>query len=146
MHRLEDDAIDTFLRNGAALVETAPPLSQGVIFRIGQQINAAPEGGTAFSERRANYLFHPIVVWEHADDDGPMLDTGRAFAQAMRTFATGTPYLNFTPEPGRVHDAYAGDTYRRLVALKDEYDPGNLFRLNQNIAPSNQVESTIAAS
>jgi FAD/FMN-containing dehydrogenase len=145
MHRLEDDAIDTFLRNGAGLLETAPPLSQCVIFRIGQQINAAPEGGTAFSERNANYLFHPIVVWEHADDDVPMLATGRAFAQAMRAFATGAPYLNFTPEADRVHDAYTGDTYRRLVALKDEYDPGNLFRLNQNIAPSNQLERAVVA-
>jgi hypothetical protein len=64
-----------------------------------------------------------------------MLAIGRAFAEAMRPFATGTPYLNFTPEADRVADAYAG-TYARLVALKDTYDPDNLFRLNQNIAPS----------
>ena len=136
MQGLVDDAIDTFLRNGATLLENAPPLSQCVIFRVGQGINAVSEGSTAFSERNANYLFHPIVVWDDADDDEPMLATGRAFAQAMRSFATGAPYLNFTPETSRVHDAYGGDTYRRLVALKDEYDPGNLFRLNQNIEPT----------
>jgi hypothetical protein len=74
-----------------------------------------------------------------------MLALGREFAQAMRPFATGTPYLNFTPETDRVRDAFDGGTYTRLVALKDEYDPDNLFQLNQNIAPSNQLESTLSA-
>lgn len=76
------------------------------------------------------------MVWKDADDDERMLDTSRGFAQAMRAFATGGPYLNFTPEGDRVRDAYSDSTYTRLVALKDEYDPDNLFQLNQNIAPS----------
>jgi hypothetical protein len=58
----------------------------------------------------------------------------RAFCEAMRPFSTGGVYLNFTPED-RVRDAY-GAKYARLVALKDRYDPGNLFRMNQNIKPS----------
>jgi FAD/FMN-containing dehydrogenase len=140
LHGLEDDAIDTFLRYGAALLEAAAPLSQGVIFRIGQHINAVLEGSTAFSQRDANYLFHPIVVWKHADDDERMLAAGRAFAGAMRPFADGSPYLNFTPEADRVRDAYTGGTYAQLVALKDKYDPDNLFQLNQNIAPSPKPE------
>ena len=37
--------------------------------------------------------------------------------------------------PDRVRDAYRADTYERLRALKREYDPGNLFRLNQNVRP-----------
>jgi FAD/FMN-containing dehydrogenase len=144
LHSLEDEAIDTFLRNGMNLVEAMPPLSQGVIFRIGQQINAVRPDATAFSQRDANYLFHPIVVWQHANDDERMLALGRRFAQAMRPFATGTPYLNFTPEADRVRDAYDGDTYARLVALKNTYDPDNLFQLNQNIRPSRQVaDSTL---
>jgi hypothetical protein len=62
----------------------------------------------------------------------------------MRPFATGTPYLNFTPEADRVRDAYVGDTYARLVALKNTYDPDNLFQLNQNIRPSCPVaDSTL---
>ena len=40
------------------------------------------------------------------------------------------------PALERVRDAYGRDKYDRLVALKDAYDPTNLFRLNQNIAPS----------
>ena len=36
----------------------------------------------------------------------------------------------------RVKDAYPADAWKRLVSLKNKYDPGNLFRMNQNIAPS----------
>ncbi len=47
-------------------------------------------------------------------------------------------YLNFPGfmEEGQrmVRDAYGGN-YERLVALKTEYDPANLFRLNQNVKP-----------
>jgi hypothetical protein len=136
LHNLEDAAIDTFLHSGTSLVEAAPPLSQGVVFRIGQQINAVHPGATAFSQRDANYLFYPIVAWQHAADDERMLGLGRDYARAMRPFATGTLYLNFTPEADRVRDAYDGSAYARLVAIKDEYDSDNLFQLNQNIAPS----------
>ena len=47
-------------------------------------------------------------------------------------------YVNFTGEADAalVRASYPPDTYRRLVELKNEYDPTNLFRLNQNIAPS----------
>ena len=50
----------------------------------------------------------------------------------------GGAYVNFTSEPGddRVRASYPPDTYARLVATKDQYDPTNLFRLNQNIRPS----------
>ena len=58
----------------------------------------------------------------------------------MRPFATGGAYLNFTPED-RVREGYGEAKYERLVALKDRYDPDNLFRLNQNIKPSRQTAS-----
>ena len=47
-------------------------------------------------------------------------------------------YVNFMGEVDAdlVRAAYPPDTYRRLVELKNEYDPTNLFRLNQNIASS----------
>jgi Berberine and berberine like len=50
--------------------------------------------------------------------------------------ATGGVYVNFMPEDEteRVPAAY-GSSYVRLTALKAKYDPGNLFRLNQNVQP-----------
>ena len=144
LESLTDGAIETFLRDGVALVEASPPLTQAVVFRIGQAINAVPEGATAFSQRDANYLFHPIAVWQDADDDARMIEGGRAFAETMRRFATGGAYLNFTPEADRVRDGYGARTYERLVALKETYDPENLFRLNQNIEPSRGSTTPIA--
>jgi hypothetical protein len=47
-------------------------------------------------------------------------------------------YVNFTGEsnPALVRASYPPETYRRLVELKNAYDPSNLFRLNQNIVPT----------
>ena len=133
---LSDGALDAFLAHAPDLVARSHPLSQMVIFRIGQRVAAVPDGATAFSHRDANYLFHPITAWADPADDARMTAATRAFAAAMRPFSTGASYLNFTHEAGRVRDAYGDGKYARLVALKDTYDPANLFRLNQNIRPS----------
>jgi FAD/FMN-containing dehydrogenase len=136
MQDLTDAAIATFVERAPELVTTAAPLSQGVIFRIGQAIAAVAEDATAFSHRDANYLFHPIAAWDDAADDQRVIALCREFADSMRSFGTGASYLNFTPEGDRVRAAYGDATYERLVALKDLYDPTNLFRGNQNIPPS----------
>jgi FAD/FMN-containing dehydrogenase len=136
MHGLGDAAIDTFLGHAVDLTTLGAPLSQMVIFRIGQGIAAIPDHATAFSHRDARYLFHPICAWTDPRDDERMVAASREFAAAMRPHVTGASYLNFTPEAHRVRDAYGEDKYARLVALKDTYDPENLFRLNQNILPS----------
>jgi FAD/FMN-containing dehydrogenase len=136
MPGFSDAAIDEFLARAVDLAVRGAPLSQMVVFRIGQGITAVPDEATAFSHRDARYLFHPISVWADPAGDERMIAATRAFAAAMRPFATGAAYLNFTPEADRVRDAYGGAKYARLVALKDRYDPANLFRLNQNIRPS----------
>jgi FAD/FMN-containing dehydrogenase len=56
----------------------------------------------------------------------------------MQPFSTGGVYVNFLGNEGedRVRAAYGGEKYERLVALKNKYDPTNLFRVNQNIKPT----------
>ena len=44
--------------------------------------------------------------------------------------------MNFLGDSDAARSSYSEETYARLVALKDEYDPTNVFRLNQNIDPS----------
>jgi FAD/FMN-containing dehydrogenase len=56
----------------------------------------------------------------------------------MAPHTTAGVYLNFTSDEGdeRVREMYGPERYAKLVALKDRYDPDNVFRLNQNIRPS----------
>jgi FAD/FMN-containing dehydrogenase len=145
MRELSDAAIEVFLARATDLAALGAPLSQMVILRIGQGVAAVPDEATAFSHRDASYLFHPISAWASPADDERMIAATRAFAAAMRPFSTGASYLNFTHEPDRVRDAYGDRKYARLVGLKDTYDPANLFRLNQNIRPSQSVAPPVLA-
>jgi hypothetical protein len=63
-----------------------------------------------------------------------------AFAAALDQGAPGA-YVNFLTNEGqaRVHAAYPGATWDRLLAVKRQYDPGNLFHVNQNIANGSQA-------
>ena len=135
LQNLSNAAIETYVQHGSALATAGRPLSQMIVFRVGQGVAGVPEDAAAFSHRDANYLFHPITMWQQPDDDERLIAATRQFCEAMRPFSTGGAYLNFTPED-RVRDAYGSAKYERLVAIKDRYDPGNLFRLNQNIKPS----------
>ena len=95
---------------------------------------------TAFSHREARILVPPDRGMAAPENDERLIAASRAFCDAMRPFATGGAYLNFTPED-RVREAYGAAKYERLVAVKDRYDPDNLFRLNQNIRPSRLTAS-----
>jgi hypothetical protein len=112
---LSDGAIDTFIRHGSDLAAAGTPLSQMIIFRIGQGVAATADEATAFSHRDADYLFHPITMWQRPGDDERLIVASRAFCEAMRPFSTGGAYLNFTPED-RIRDAYGTAKYERLVA------------------------------
>jgi FAD/FMN-containing dehydrogenase len=135
MNELTDEAIEVFVDHAPELVAAGSPLTQTLFFRLGQAVKAVPAAATAFSHRNAEYMFHPICMWNDPADDERMITASRALCDTMRPFTTGAPYLNFTAED-RVREAFGADNYARLVAVKDRYDPDNLFRLNQNIVPS----------
>ena len=62
----------------------------------------------------------------------------KELTQVMKPHTTNGVYLNFTNEDDedRVRSTFGAEKYARLQALKDKYDPQNLFHLNANIKPS----------
>ncbi len=94
---------------------------------------------SAFGDRSASILLGIEANWEEPEDDEANVEWARNVVSEMRRFSSGGAYLNFPGfmEEGQrlMRDAY-GENYGRLVSLKDEYDPANLFRLNQNIEPT----------
>lgn len=136
LDELSDAAIDLYVRHATETLTSTTPLAQMVIFRLGGGVTNVADDATAFSHRDAQYLFHPILLWEDPAEDEAQIASGRSFGEAMKPFGTGASYLNFTAESDSVRAAYGAEKYLRLVALKDKYDPENLFKLNQNIEPS----------
>jgi FAD/FMN-containing dehydrogenase len=94
---------------------------------------------TAFMGRDAACLLSVDCVWDDPAETDTVLAYARKFLAEMEPYSPGGLYVNFAGfgEEGEklVKDAY-GSHYERLVALKNKYDPTNLFRLNQNIKPS----------
>jgi FAD/FMN-containing dehydrogenase len=133
VRELSDEAIETFAE---FTVEPSSPLNQFIIFQLGGAVARVPGDATAFSNREAPFILHPISVWEEPAEDKRQIAANREFCKAMAPHLTGGTYVNFHGDQGRVRDAYGDQNYERLVALKDKYDPGNLFRLNQNIEPA----------
>ncbi len=137
LDNLDDRAIDLIM---ARANDRPSPWSLIAIWHLGGAMNRVDPGKTALGERRAPYLFSLDISWtDPADDDSAIGWTREAWAE-MRPFSRGGAYLNF-PGQGEEGEAllrasYGDGNYDRLVEIKRKYDPTNLFRLNQNIAPS----------
>src|SRR4029078_11267839 len=83
------------------------------------------------------YVMNAVTGWHEADQDVAQshADWARAAVAAAGDAATGRAYVNFLSAAGAARAAYGEEKYARLAALKTQYDPTNVFRLNQNIAP-----------
>lgn len=94
-------------------------------------------GSAAYAQRDAEFVMNFHGRWEDAADDDRCTRWARDFFNATAPFASGGVYVNFmsADEADRVRSAY-GPNYDRLVQVKGKYDPNNLFRMNQNIAPA----------
>jgi hypothetical protein len=102
----------------------------------GAMARVSPEA-TAFAHRERNYFVSIIGIWLDPTEDSLLHQRWTdSLWQKIRGEGDGV-YVNFLEKEGeeRIHEAYPGATYDRLVAVKIAYDPENLFRFNQNIAP-----------
>jgi FAD/FMN-containing dehydrogenase len=92
---------------------------------------------TAFAHRAEQFDFLVLSQWASPEDDERNTAWTRSLFDAMGPFLDDAVYVNNLGEegPDRVRAAY-GANYERLAALKSTYDPDNVFRANQNIAPA----------
>ncbi|MGH2867726.1 MAG: FAD-binding oxidoreductase [Solirubrobacteraceae bacterium] len=103
----------------------------------GGAIGEVDETDSAFSHRATQFEYVVATGWTDPDEDEARKEATRHCAAALDTFAGGA-YVNVLNDEGRggVERAYSRQKLARLTALKDIYDPDNLFHLNHNIVPS----------
>jgi len=135
VNRLGDEVIEALM----AHAENAPSEHSTIdVWYQGGAMGRVGASESAFGDRSAPYLLGVEANWEDPRDDEANVAWARNCVADMRRFSDGGMYLNFPGflEEGQklMRDAY-GENYERLAALKNEYDPANLFRLNQNIKP-----------
>ena len=132
--KLTDDALSTIV-DGFGQVTS--PLSLVLIEHAGGAVARVPQDATAFDHRDSEYNLAIIARWP----DPAMADDSIAWTRKLWTdmepYGKGVyvNYLGFGESQDRVRAAYGEQKYARLVALKRQYDPTNLFRYNQNIVP-----------
>ncbi|MGW1886396.1 FAD-binding oxidoreductase [Streptomyces sp. NPDC001970] len=135
LQALPAEAVDVFCARADSMI--VPSNSQHILFPMG---GAMARGDSAYPVpwRTARWVSHPFGIWENPADD----EQGRQWVREARTdvmpWSIGQVYLNFIGDEGeqRVVAGFGAENYRRLAAVKAQYDPDNVFRLNHNIKPS----------
>jgi hypothetical protein len=135
LRTLSDAAIETMIAQFSAVPS---PLSQAALEPLGGAMSRVGPGETAFGDRSAPYSLIITSEWVDAAESARNVQWTRDFWTAMQPFAKEGHYINYLDqgEEERVRAAYGSATYERLVALKNKYDPTNVFRLNHNIKPT----------
>ena len=137
MPELSDEVIEKLAAHGAS---RPGPLVQLLLEPLGGAIARVPEDETALGRRDVPWCYHALSLWMEPSEeaDAAHFTWAKELAGDLAPHTTTGVYLNFTSDSGdeRVRDMFGPERYSKLVALKDRYDPENVFRLNQNIKPS----------
>jgi FAD/FMN-containing dehydrogenase len=134
---LSDATIDVFCERASAFTS---PFAQINGWAVGGAVSRVDPGATAVGERETGFELSFAVGWPPSDPDGERHRAwSRAGWEALRGESAGI-YANFISDEGSagVEAAY-GARLARLTAVKDRYDPDNVFRHNANIPPSGEV-------
>ena len=131
---LPDEAIDVIAEAAMRMVS---PFTVALFQPLGGAVARVPADATALGRRDARWAYHALSQWADAADDERNIEWARSLARSLEPYTSGGVYITYPSDVGedRVRDAFR-DHYGRLVAIKDRYDPANLFHLGQNIRPS----------
>jgi FAD/FMN-containing dehydrogenase len=130
---LSDGALDCTMAYARQLPSAHTEIFVGL---IGGAANRVAPDATAYRHRDAKFVMNVHGRWDAQTDDARCIDWARRFFDAAAPFASAGAYVNFMTEEetGRVAAAY-GANYPRLASIKRQYDPENVFHMNQNIKP-----------
>jgi FAD/FMN-containing dehydrogenase len=136
LRELPDTAVEAFLLRGTA-EGTGEWLPEVTLQAYGGAIADVPDADTAFSHRGTLFEYVAMSHWTDPAEDTGRIAVARRCAAALAPFASGV-YVNVLSDEGAegVRRAYPAGTLARLTALKNAYDPQNVFHLNQNIRPT----------
>jgi len=134
LKELGDDLIDILIERSAKMLS---PMSMVLFFHLHGAAARVDRNATAFGLRDDQWDYDVISQWTDPAESAGHIRWTREFWTAVEPFATGEVYVNHldAEEATRIRAAHSHG-YERLVALKNKYDPTNLFRLNQNIKPT----------
>jgi FAD/FMN-containing dehydrogenase len=132
-----DDVIDTLTE-----VAATRPSPQTLLnfWQLGGAISRVPADATAYVRRDAGHMLSLDSTWtDPADTERCIAWVRQTWSSLQEKFGLGGAYLNFAgfgEEKEALVRASYGQNYDRLADIKRRYDPGNLFRMNNNIKPN----------
>jgi FAD/FMN-containing dehydrogenase len=131
---LSDQAIARAVEHGSKIPTM---LSTMHLYPVDGAAQRVGRNDTAYSFREA--MFAEVIVGVDPDPANAELITSwcKDYWEAMHPYSAGGAYVNFMMDEGqeRVQASYR-DNYPRLAEIKRKYDPGNFFRVNQNVLPA----------
>ncbi|MQA90262.1 MAG: FAD-binding protein [Gemmatimonas sp.] len=140
---LPDEAIDTHIAQAA----TAPTeLSLMHLYPIDGAPQRVAKDATPWSAREATWSMVIAGIDSEPQQADALRAWGQAYWAAVHPYNLEGAYVNFMMEDeaeGRLQATY-GANYARLATIKAQYDPNNLFRVNQNIPPAPLLEAEVS--
>ena len=134
VNELSDEAIALHVKCGSEM----PTMQSSMhMYPINGAAHRVGNDETAWAYRDANWAEVIVGVDPDPANNDRIVSWTKDYWDALHPYSAGGAYVNFMMDEGqeRVQATY-GDNYERLVAIKNKYDPTNLFRVNQNIRPT----------
>ncbi len=134
LDELRDEAMDVLIDG---YLRVPSPLTAVLLVQMGGAVQRADRASTAYYHRDATLSFSAFASWTEPAEDEANIGWTRQLWQDLRPYMPGSVYVNELVDEGeeRVREAY-GPAYDRLATVKKQYDPDNVFHLNQNIRPA----------
>lgn len=130
---LSDATIETIADR---VSRTPSPDVEIYALQLGGAVKDVAEMATAYSGRAAEFYWIANAMWNDPAEDAACISWGRESSRQLALHSAATNYVNEQSDSGVAQSAYGAEKYMRLAAIKRRYDPDNVFRLNQNIAPA----------